>query len=137
MTPIANAGFKACAIDVRATRLAEVSKVADYSMENIVGDVLGWPTPCRRTRGDPDRPRWGRRRLQSALIHPEKFVAVAAMSVVYTGVPERNFDDIMRRCSTTRTASLPVLLREVARPRRRMTPSARFPAALLLSIPAT
>ena len=99
--PIAAAGFTACAIDVRgyngSTRFPEV---ADYSMEAIVDDVAGVAralSPGVRRRC-PDRPRLGApiRSAISALIHPEIFSAVAALSVIYIGVPARSFDDVIK-----------------------------------------
>jgi pimeloyl-ACP methyl ester carboxylesterase len=97
--PIAAAGFTACAIDVRgyngSTRFPEV---ADYSMEAIVGDVAGVARAL-----SPGAPAvlighdWGAPIVyNSALIHPELFSAVAALSVIYTGVPARSFDDFIK-----------------------------------------
>ncbi len=97
--PIAEAGFTACAIDARGYNGSQkFPEVADYSMQAIVSDVAG----VARTLS-PDRGAilighdWGAPIVyNSALIHPEIFTAVAALSVVYTGVPTRSFDDIMK-----------------------------------------
>lgn len=97
--PVARAGFTACAIDVRGYGGSDrFPEVADYSMENIVADIRGVADAL-----SPDRPAvlighdWGAPIVyNSALIHPDKFSALATMSVIYTGVPERNFDEIMK-----------------------------------------
>ena len=97
--PIAKAGFTACAIDVRGYNGSQkFPEVADYSMQAIVGDLLGVADAL-----SPGRPAilvghdWGAPIVyNTALIHPDRFTAVAAMSVVYTGVPTRSFDDIIK-----------------------------------------
>jgi pimeloyl-ACP methyl ester carboxylesterase len=97
--PIAAAGFTACAIDVRGYNGSQkFPQVADYSMEAIVRDVAGVAQALSPDRGaillGHD---WGAPIVyNSALIHPEIFKAVAALSVVYTGVPARSFDDIIK-----------------------------------------
>ena len=97
--PIAEAGFTACAIDVRGYNGSQkFPEVADYSMEAIVRDVAGVARALSPDRGailiGHD---WGAPIVyNSALIHPEIFKAVAALSVVYTGVPARSFDDIIK-----------------------------------------
>ena len=97
--PIAAAGFRACAIDVRGYGGSQTfDEVADFSMENIVADVRGVADAL-----SPGRPAvlighdWGAPIVyNTALIHPDKFTAVAALSVVYTGVPTRSFDDVIK-----------------------------------------
>jgi pimeloyl-ACP methyl ester carboxylesterase len=97
--PIAEAGFTACAIDVRGYGGSQkFPEVADYSMQAIVRDVAGVARALSPDRGailiGHD---WGAPIVyNSALIHPELFKAVAALSVVYTGVPARSFDDIIK-----------------------------------------
>jgi pimeloyl-ACP methyl ester carboxylesterase len=97
--PIAEAGFTACAIDVRGYNGSQkFPEVADYSMQAIVRDVAGVARALSPDRGailiGHD---WGAPIVyNSALIHPEIFKAVAALSVVYTGVPARSFDDIIK-----------------------------------------
>src|SRR4051812_15758870 len=97
--PIAKAGFTACAIDVRGYNgSSKFPNVSDYSMEAIVGDVLGVANALAPGKGailiGHD---WGAPIVyNTALIHPEKFKAVAALSVIYSGVPERSFDDIIK-----------------------------------------
>ncbi len=97
--PIAAAGFTACAIDVRGYGGSQkFSEVADFSMENIVADVRGVADAL-----SPGRPAvlighdWGAPIVyNSALIHPDRFTAVSALSVIYTGVPTRSFDDVIK-----------------------------------------
>jgi pimeloyl-ACP methyl ester carboxylesterase len=97
--PIAEAGFTAAAIDVRGYGGSQkFSEVADFSMENIVADVRGVADAL-----SPGRPvllvghDWGAPIVyNSALIHPDRFTALATLSVVYTGVPARSFDDIIK-----------------------------------------
>jgi pimeloyl-ACP methyl ester carboxylesterase len=97
--PIADAGFTAAAIDVRGYGGSQkFGEVAAYSMENIVADVRGVADALA-----PARPvvlvghDWGAPIVyNSALIHPDCFTAVATLSVVYTGVPTRSFDDVIK-----------------------------------------
>jgi pimeloyl-ACP methyl ester carboxylesterase len=99
MRPIAEAGFTACAIDVRGYGGSQkFDTVADFSMENIVADVRGVADAL-----SPDRPAvlighdWGAPIVyNTGLIYPDRFGAVAALSVIYTGVPARSFDDIIK-----------------------------------------
>jgi pimeloyl-ACP methyl ester carboxylesterase len=99
MAPVAEAGFTACAIDVRGYGGSQkFPEVADYSMEAIVRDVLGVADAL-----SPGRPAvlighdWGAPIVyNTALIHPDRFTAVAALSVVYTGAPQRSFDDVIK-----------------------------------------
>jgi pimeloyl-ACP methyl ester carboxylesterase len=97
--PIAEAGFTACTIDVRGYGGSQkFPEVADYSMENIVRDVRGVADAL-----SPGKPTvlighdWGAPIVyNSALIHPDRFTAFSTMSVIYSGVPERSFDDLMK-----------------------------------------
>src|ERR1700760_4724458 len=87
MTPIAEAGFTACAIDVRGYGGSQkFGQVSDFSMENIVRDVRGVADAL-----SPNAPAvlighdWGAPIVyNTALIHPDRFSAVGALSVVYT-----------------------------------------------------
>jgi len=90
--PVAEAGFTACAIDVRGYGGSQkFGEVSDYSMEAIVADALSPGRPAVLVGHD-----WGAPIVyNSALIHPDRFSAVAALSVVYTGVPARSFDDVI------------------------------------------
>ena len=97
--PIAAAGFTACAIDVRGYGGSQkFPAVADYAMEAIVDDIVGVANAL-----SPNQPAilighdWGAPIVyNTALIHADRFAAVAAMSVPYRGVPTRNFDDVIK-----------------------------------------
>jgi pimeloyl-ACP methyl ester carboxylesterase len=97
--PIAGAGFTACAIDVRGYGGSQrFSDVADYSMEAIVADVKGLADAL-----SPGRPvvlvghDWGAPIVyNSALIHPDRFAAVAGLSVIWSGAPARSFDEVIK-----------------------------------------
>ena len=102
--PVADAGFTACAIDVRGYGGSDKPEpVAAYAMERIVGDLVG----LRRALS-PDRPAvlighdWGAPIVwNSALTHPDEFCAVAGLSVPFAGVPNRPFTDVFREHFTS------------------------------------
>lgn len=95
--PVAEAGYTACAIDVRGYGGSDKPpEIADYSMENIVGDLVGL-----REALSPDQPAvlighdWGAPIVwNSALTNPQHFSAVCGMSVPFGGVPGRPFTEI-------------------------------------------
>ncbi len=97
--PVADAGFTACAIDVRGYGGSDKPQpVEAYAMERIVGDLIGL-----RKALSPDAPAvlvghdWGAPIVwNSALTHPEHFRAVAGMSVPFSGVPQRPFTEVFR-----------------------------------------
>lgn len=97
IAPIAAAGFTACAIDVRGYGgSAKPPRVEDYSMENMIADVVGVADALQ-----PGKPAvlvghdWGAPIVwNSALVRPDRFRAVAAMSVVHSGVPQRPATEI-------------------------------------------
>ena len=99
ITPIAEAGFTACAIDVRGYGGSQkFPNVLDYAMEPIVADVLGVADAL-----SPGRPAvllghdWGAPIVyNTALIHPDRFTAIGALSVVHTGVATASFDDMIK-----------------------------------------
>jgi pimeloyl-ACP methyl ester carboxylesterase len=99
MGPVAKAGFTACAIDVRGYGGSQkFANVADYSTECIVRDVVGVADAL-----SPGEPAilighdWGAPTVyNAALIHPDRFAALATMSVAYQGTPDRSFDDVMK-----------------------------------------
>jgi len=99
LVPIAEAGFTACAIDVRGYGGSQkFGAVADFSMENIVADVRGVARALAPRGGvtlvGHD---WGAPIVYSAaLIDPDAFVAVAGLSVAYAGAPERSFDLVIK-----------------------------------------
>lgn len=102
--PVAAAGFTACAIDVRGYGgSGKPQPVAAYAMEAIVGDLVGLATVLQ-----PDAPAilvghdWGAPIVwNSALTHPQRFSAVAGLSVPFSGVPTRPFTDIFREHFTS------------------------------------
>jgi pimeloyl-ACP methyl ester carboxylesterase len=98
--PIAAAGFTAAAMDVRgyggSSRLPEV---ADYRMEALIGDILGVGAALSPGQefillGHD----WGAPQVwNTALTHPDRIAAVAALSVPFYGAPEFSFDDVIKR----------------------------------------
>jgi pimeloyl-ACP methyl ester carboxylesterase len=105
MKPIAEAGFTACAIDVRGYGGSDrPTEVADYAMERMVSDVAGVIEVL-----SPGKPAiilghdWGAAIVwNTALIRPDRVRAVAALSVGYFGTPERPFTDIFHDIFTRR-----------------------------------
>jgi pimeloyl-ACP methyl ester carboxylesterase len=105
MTPIAEAGFTAAAIDVRGYGGSEKPpEVADYAMQHMVADVAG----AIRTLS-PDAPAvivghdWGAPIVwNSALTRPDLVRAVAALSVPYLGIPTRPLHEIYEEVFTKR-----------------------------------
>jgi pimeloyl-ACP methyl ester carboxylesterase len=99
MGPVAKAGFTACAIDVRGYGGSQkFDRVEDYDMEHMIADILGVGqalSPGRKfVLVGHD---WGAPMVwNTSLLHPDRIAAVAAMSVVHSGVPERSFDDIIK-----------------------------------------
>ena len=102
--PVADAGFTACAVDVRGYGGSDKPQpVEAYAMERIVGDLIGL-----RKALSPDAPAvlvghdWGAPIVwNSALTHPEHFGAVAGMSVPFSGVPQRPFTEVFREHFTS------------------------------------
>ncbi|HEY2751272.1 alpha/beta hydrolase [Phenylobacterium sp.] len=97
--PIAQAGFTACAIDVRGYGGSQrFDRVEDYAMEQMIADILGVGhalSPNRRfvLLGHD----WGAPMVwQTSLIHADRVAAVAALSVIHSGVPEQSFDDTIK-----------------------------------------
>lgn len=103
--PLAEAGFTACAIDVRGYGGSDKPpEIADYAMERIVGDLSGLAEVLQ-----PDRPAtlvghdWGAPIVwNSALTQPDRFHAVAGLSVPFAGVPQRPFTEVFRQHFTER-----------------------------------
>jgi pimeloyl-ACP methyl ester carboxylesterase len=97
--PIAEAGFTACAIDVRGYGGSQkFDRVEDYAMEAMIGDILGVAQALAPGQkfillGHD----WGAPMVwQTSLLHPDRVAAVAAMSVIHSGVPEVSFDAIIK-----------------------------------------
>ncbi|WFL77592.1 alpha/beta hydrolase [Altererythrobacter arenosus] len=95
--PVAEAGFTACAIDVRGYGGSDKPpEIADYSLEKLAGDLVGL-----RQALQPDTPAilvghdWGAPIVwNTTLTHPEHFLAVCGMSVPFAGAPQRPFNEI-------------------------------------------
>ncbi|WP_213271170.1 alpha/beta hydrolase [Hyphomonas sp.] len=98
--PVAAAGFTAAAMDVRGYGgSSKFPAVADFRMEALVGDILGVGKAL-----SPDAPfvlighDWGAPQVwNTALIHPDRIAAVAAMSVPHFGVPQVSFDLVIKQ----------------------------------------
>jgi pimeloyl-ACP methyl ester carboxylesterase len=100
LAPIAAAGFTAAAMDVRGYGgSARFPEVADYRMEALIGDILGVgaalsPGAAFTLIGHD----WGAPQVwNTALLHPDRIAAVAALSVPFFGPPEFSFDDVIKR----------------------------------------
>ena len=96
--PIAQAGFRACAMDVRGYGGSDKPQaVADYSLECLSGDVAGLIAAL-----SPAEPAvvighdWGAPiAWTTALVHPKRVRAVAGLSVPYTGIPTRSLNELI------------------------------------------
>jgi pimeloyl-ACP methyl ester carboxylesterase len=103
MPAIAEAGFTAAAMDVRGYGGSDKPReVAAYSMENLTADVAGVADAIA-----PGKPAilvghdWGAPIVwNSALTRPERFSAVAGLSVPFSGVPTRPFSEIFNELYT-------------------------------------
>jgi pimeloyl-ACP methyl ester carboxylesterase len=103
LTPIAEAGFTAAAIDVRGYGGSDKPEpIAAYDMESLTADVAGVAQALQ-----PGAPAilvghdWGAPIVwNSALSRPEAFSAVAGLSVPFTGVPARPFTEIFDEAFT-------------------------------------
>ena len=103
--PVAEAGFTACAIDVRGYGGSDKPHpVEAYSMPHMVSDLVGVADALQ-----PERPAillghdWGAPIVwNSALSRPDKFRAVGALSVPYLGVPPRPFSAIFHELFTAK-----------------------------------
>jgi len=105
MGPIAEAGFTACAIDVRGYGGSDKPQpIEAYAMERLTADVAGVAEALQ-----PDRPAilighdWGAPIVwNTALTRPERIAAVAGLSVAYTGVPARPFTEVFNALYTAK-----------------------------------
>jgi pimeloyl-ACP methyl ester carboxylesterase len=105
MTPIAEAGFTAAAIDVRGYGGSDKPPaVADYAMQHMVADVAGAIQAL-----SPGAPAvivghdWGAPIVwNSALTRPDVVRAVAGLSVPYSGVPARSFRAVFEEIFTSK-----------------------------------
>jgi len=103
LTPIAEAGFTAAAIDVRGYGGSDKPEpIAAYDMESLTADVAGVAKALQA--GAPAiliGHDWGAPIVwNSALSRPEAFSAVAGLSVPFTGVPQRPFTEIFDEAFT-------------------------------------
>jgi pimeloyl-ACP methyl ester carboxylesterase len=102
--PIAQAGFTACAIDVRGYGgSGKPFPVEAYAMEHIVGDVANLVEALspgeRATLIGHD---WGAPIVwNTALTRPDRIKAVAGLSVPYLGIPTRSFREMFEAVFTS------------------------------------
>jgi pimeloyl-ACP methyl ester carboxylesterase len=102
--PIAEAGFTACAIDVRGYGGSmKPHPVEAYALEAMIGDIAGlieamspgWPAVLIGHD-------WGAPIVwNSALVRPDRVRAVAGLSVPYLGVPKQSFMDLINAAFTS------------------------------------
>lgn len=105
MQPIADAGFTACAIDVRGYGGSDrPHPVEAYAMERMIGDVA-----AVIERVAPDKRAilighdWGAPIVwNTALTRPDRVRAVAALSVPHMGIPKRSFRAVFDEVFTAR-----------------------------------
>jgi pimeloyl-ACP methyl ester carboxylesterase len=103
--PVAAAGFTAAAIDVRGYGGSDKPvRVEEYAMEQLVADITAVADALQ-----PGSPAilvghdWGAPQVwNSALTRPDRFKAVAALSVPYAGVPNRPFTEVFRQAFTSK-----------------------------------
>ena len=101
--PVAAAGFTAAAIDVRGYGGSDKPHAVEaYAMERIVGDLVGVADAL-----SPGAPAilvghdWGAPIVwNSALTRPDRFRAVAGLSVPWTGIAKRPFTEVFRAVFT-------------------------------------
>ena len=101
--PIAEAGFTACAIDVRGYGGSDKpGRVEDYSLERITTDVAGVIEHLSPDgKGILIGHDWGAPIVwNTALTRPDRVSAVAGLSVPYTGVPQVQFLDVIKAAFT-------------------------------------
>jgi pimeloyl-ACP methyl ester carboxylesterase len=105
MKPIADAGFTACAIDVRGYGGSDKPPaVADYAMERMIADVIGVIEALSADgRGILIGHDWGAPIVwNSALVRPDRVRAVCGLSVPYLGPASRPFTEIFDEIFTKR-----------------------------------
>jgi pimeloyl-ACP methyl ester carboxylesterase len=105
MAPIAEAGFTAAALDVRGYGGSDKPHAIEaYDMAHMVGDISAVAKALQ-----PNGPAilighdWGAPMVwNSALTEPDRFRAVAGLSVPYLGVPARPFTEIFTEAFTAK-----------------------------------
>lgn len=103
--PVAEAGFTACAIDVRGYGASDKpTSVETYAMERMIGDLAGVADAL-----SPGAPAilvghdWGAPIVwNSALVRPDRFGAVAALSIPYLGVSPIPYDELFTAAFTAK-----------------------------------
>ena len=103
--PIAEAGFTACAIDVRGYGGSDKpARIEDYAMERMVADIAGVIEALSDDgQGVLIGHDWGAPMVwNTALIRPDRVRAVAGLSVPYLGIPNRSFRDFFEDVFTKR-----------------------------------
>ena len=103
--PVAAAGFSACAIDVRGYGGSDKPHdVAAYTLEAIAGDLVGVADALQ-----PGQPAilighdWGAPIVwNTALTRPDRFRAVAGLSVPFSGIPQRPFTEVFAEHFTSK-----------------------------------
>lgn len=105
MTPIAEAGFTACAIDVRGYGGSDKpTRVDAYAISHMVGDIVGVidalsPTEKAVLIGHD----WGAPMVwNTALARPDRVRAVAGLSVPWTGIGQRSMSEMIEAVFTSR-----------------------------------
>jgi len=105
LRPLAEAGFTACAIDVRGYGGSDKpDQVADYGLEHIIGDVAGLietlsPNQSAVVVGHD----WGASiAWNTAMVRPDRVRAVAGLSVAYPGKQRTSFREIFTEFFTNK-----------------------------------
>ncbi|MFO1013934.1 MAG: alpha/beta hydrolase [Caulobacteraceae bacterium] len=105
MTPIAEAGFTACAIDVRGYGGSDKPERVDaYAISHMVGDIVGVidalsPTEKAVLIGHD----WGAPMVwNTALARPDRVRAVAGLSVPWTGIGQRSMSEMIEQVFTSK-----------------------------------
>lgn len=97
--PLAEAGYTACAIDVRGYGGSDAPpNIEDYTLEAIASDLAGLADALQ-----PEAPAilighdWGAPIVwNTALTNPDRFSAVAGLAVPFAGIPNRPFTEVFR-----------------------------------------
>lgn len=101
--PIAQAGFTACAIDVRGYGgSGRPHAIADYDMEHMIADVCGVIDAMGEKTAILIGHDWGAPIVwNTALTRPERIRAVAGLSVPFTGAPLRSMSAMIEEMFTS------------------------------------
>lgn len=107
LQPVAAAGFTACAIDVRGYGGSDKPQAVEaYGLKQLAGDLVGLADALQ-----PDVAAilighdWGAPIVwNTAFTRPDRFRAVAGLSVPFAGVPQRPFTEVFRELFTSKGA---------------------------------